>query len=195
MHTAAGPGPFFTLASLGGLHVGILQKTDTASRLRGGHTRFGFLFNVVPDGWHLFIEHGMPTHDLTQLRSRSLRLALSASRTGWETATAIHASGCKRNRLPLRRRRNEGALGLEHRDVETTPCQTRCCCFGNADTSACGSALSDDGLAFGTICSSRYWSAGACRDIPPTLQDWLFEGPSTGGGKRMQDTPKQASSI
>ena len=113
MHTAAGPGPFFTLASLGGLHVGILQKTDTASRLRGGHTRFGFLFNVVPDGWHLFIEHGMPTHDLTQLRSRSLRLALSASRTGWETATAIHASGCKCNRLPLRRRRKRGSIGTE----------------------------------------------------------------------------------
>lgn len=70
---------------------GIL-KTDTASRLRGGHTRI-VLFNVVLDGWHLFIEHGMPTHDLTRLRSRLLRLALSASRTGWEAAAkVIHAS-------------------------------------------------------------------------------------------------------
>jgi len=54
----AGPGLFFMFASLGGLHVGHF-KTDTASRLRGRHTGI-VLFNVVLDGWHLFIEHGMP---------------------------------------------------------------------------------------------------------------------------------------
>jgi hypothetical protein len=57
--SASWPGlVFFLCLHLREVCMSGILKTDTASRLCGGHT--GILFNVVLDGWHLFIEHGMP---------------------------------------------------------------------------------------------------------------------------------------
>lgn len=79
-------------ASLGGLHVGHLRRIKPHGYVAG--TLWIVLFNVVLDGLHLFIEHGMPLMIGRSYVHRLPRLALSASRTGWEAATKVFTCIC-----------------------------------------------------------------------------------------------------
>lgn len=117
LHPAAGPGLFFWVASLGGLHVGHLKKDTQPRGYESGTLGFSsclffffFLFDhVVWNGCFLLIEHGMPL----MMIGRSY-VSCSPAQTGIE---------CQQDTLGRQRQKSEAHLRC--RSNQPSLCPTR----------------------------------------------------------------------